>query len=195
MYIAVPVRLNLSLNVARLDFWALPDYRLTGYLTERVEKAFYKRCHTEERPTFILDSEEGDESNSGNPHEDSSRQSSRPGKTPRNEASDIEKTSPSRAAGAGAKEALDGPRSQARGKPEKHDANLGWALHSVFWLQWWTAGICKLISGMCSGTHGDAYWASTEELPPRYTQHDHAARQPSSPKLAIGVVHLSSCER
>ena len=41
VYIPVPARLNASLTIPRLDFWALPDYRLTGYLTERVEKAFY----------------------------------------------------------------------------------------------------------------------------------------------------------
>ena len=137
MYIAVPARFNASLTIPRLDFWALPDYRLTGYLTERVEKAFYKRCPTEERPTFILESEGGDP---GNPHEDASRQPSRPGKTPRNEASDIcREDLPEPGRGAGAKQALDVPRSQARGKTEKHDANLGMALHNVFWLQWWTA--------------------------------------------------------
>lgn len=55
-----------------------------------------------------------------------------------------EKTSPERSSD---EKVQEEPQTKA-GKPKKHDANLGMALHNVFWVEWWTAGIFKLISGM-----------------------------------------------
>ena len=96
----------------------MPDYHLTGNLTERVEKAFYARCLPEERPAFIRESADA-------------------------------------SANVVATDALERPSTSATPGDKKqsaanHDANLAYALHNVFWLQWWTAGACMLIAGTCS---------------------------------------------
>ncbi|KAH9920031.1 multidrug resistance-associated ABC transporter [Epithele typhae] len=95
------------------DFWRLPDYRLTGDLTERAERSFYQRCRPEERPAFI--------------------------RVPATESNTEEK--------------LDGdtvpeklPEVTTSGKPKKYDSNLALALHNVFWVEWWTAGVFKLVA-------------------------------------------------
>ena len=126
-----------------VDFWSLPDSRLTGYLTERVERSFYRRCPPEERPAFIQENEDGDVSKLAIDGVNVPLQSLRSTKTPKNagESKSEEKAS----------EKLNEPRGEILptegGKSKKHDANLAIALHNVFWLQWWTAGIFKLISG------------------------------------------------
>ena len=123
-----------------VDFWSLPDHRLTGYLTERVERSFYRRCPPEERPAFIQENEDGDVSKLANGGVNVPLQSLRSTKTPKNAGESKS-----------ASEQLDEPRGEIPptegGKSKKHDANLAIALHNVFWLQWWTAGIFKLISG------------------------------------------------
>lgn len=126
------------------DFWALPDYRLTGHLTERVEESFYRRCPPEERPAFIRESDGGDLSEPCLGGVDASLQSLQSAETQRNaEAQPAEKASASRA-----NEDICENVPNLEGEPKKHDANLTIALHNVFWLQWWIAGIFKLISGM-----------------------------------------------
>lgn len=45
-------RLTSLSNTIAVDFWKLPDQRLTQTLTEELEKNFYARCPPEKRPVF-----------------------------------------------------------------------------------------------------------------------------------------------
>ncbi|KAI0718208.1 multidrug resistance-associated ABC transporter [Cerioporus squamosus] len=113
------------------DFWSLPDSRLTGHVTERVEEAFYKQCPPEECPAFLLDT--GQASPSDN----------RSGEVTRHPSQSSQK------AGTEEKPADAGGAAATKMKSEP---SLLKALHSVFWRQFWTAGVLKLISDTLNTT-------------------------------------------
>ncbi|KAH9919495.1 multidrug resistance-associated ABC transporter [Epithele typhae] len=130
---------GFSRPLQKEDFWTLPNSRLTGHLTERVEHSFYRRCPPEERPTFIRDPAAGPQASGV------SRQSSVSSET---QHAEDEKQEDKATAEATSKRKAHStpPETTKSGKPRKYDANLAIALHNVFWVQWWTAGIFKLFS-------------------------------------------------
>jgi ATP-binding cassette, subfamily C (CFTR/MRP), member 1 len=106
----------------------LPAHRLTASLTDDLEKEFYKRCPPEQTPYFMrdkasLDAKDGDS-----------------GSSTISTPSDVEKgVKPEKG-----EKPVDGDEGK---KKQKSDYKLLYALYSVFWLRWWTAGIMKLIGG------------------------------------------------
>ncbi|RDX46560.1 multidrug resistance-associated ABC transporter [Lentinus brumalis] len=113
------------------DFWSLPDSRLTGRMTERVEEEFYKQCSPEERPAILLDT--GQASSVDNRSGDVTRHSSQSSQK-------------------------DGPEEEtaeakgAAAATPKSEPSLLKALHGVFWRQFWTAGVLKLVADTLNTT-------------------------------------------
>ena len=179
----------------RIDFWTLPEYRLTGYLTERVEKAFYKRCPPEERPLFIQAENTPQPHSAESPQADISRQTSRSTKAPHTDEEKQEENASETVQSS--EKPSEGPPAPS-GKPEKakkHDANLAFALHNVFWFQFWSAGICKLFGGSYTRVPLERRIMIVMVPYPRHSQHNHAARQPGPPQLAVCLVHICACIR
>ncbi|KAI0674258.1 multidrug resistance-associated ABC transporter [Trametes maxima] len=137
---------GFSRPLEKEDFWELPDARLTAPLTERVERAFYRRCPPEERPAFIGEQSEDPPGNTCGP-ESVSRQTSNSTKQATVERVDVEREEKAQSAGLSSTDAKT-----SEGKQPTHDSSLLKALHSVFWLQWWTAGILKLFSDTLNTT-------------------------------------------
>lgn len=140
--------LSYSLTLISLDFWTLPDSRLTHALTERVEGAFYNRCPPESRPTFL--SEDGGKSSAPRTRESVESKISRTSsKESQGRQTEAEKDGAETTAGLSS----DGPRTRpddkSKGKEDgpKYDSSLPKALHSVLWVQFWFAGLLKLVSG------------------------------------------------
>ncbi|KAI0646268.1 multidrug resistance-associated ABC transporter [Trametes meyenii] len=138
---------GFSRPLEKEDFWELPDARLTGPLTEQVERAFYRRCSPEERPAFIREQSEDPPGNACSP-ESVSRQTSNSTKQATVERSDVERGEKAQSAGSPSANA----KTPEPGKQPAHDSSLLKALHSVFWLQWWTAGVLKLFSDTLNTT-------------------------------------------
>ncbi|KAH9931733.1 multidrug resistance-associated ABC transporter [Epithele typhae] len=112
------------------DFWTLPDQRLTGHLTDLIERAFYRRCRPEERPSFTpmkADAATRSPEPSSNVNTDGSEDTTEGKNRPQ-----LTSEQPTVAT--------------------QHSSNLMKALHSVFWKQWWTAGIFLLISDTLNTT-------------------------------------------
>ncbi|KAI0360724.1 multidrug resistance-associated ABC transporter [Trametes cingulata] len=129
------------------DFWEMPDARLTGNITEQLERAFYIRCPPEERPSFVWEKDEGlsRDDHDGN---NVSRQTSNSTKQ-----IPLEKTDPEKADSSTATDSPSKVPNQPKGKKQpKQDSSLLFALHSVFWKQWWTAGVLKLFSDTLNTT-------------------------------------------
>lgn len=137
-----------SLTPAPLDFWSLPDSRLTHSLTERVEKAFYSRCPPDSRPSLVSEGA-GKVSTAGttdSAEKEASRSSSKEHK-PRQTAEtkeDAETTF---------RVSSDEPQTglgndKGEGNERQYDSSLLKALHTVFWVQFWIAGFLKFVSGM-----------------------------------------------
>ncbi|RDX54457.1 multidrug resistance-associated ABC transporter [Lentinus brumalis] len=136
----------LTLRIA--DFWSLPDYRLTGNMTERVEQSFYNQCLPEERPAFLFESGDAPLKNTTtNTNGKVSRQSTQSPDTEEKTVHDEQGT--------------DKPGSDSKASPERSNAKAGKkhkdpsllrALHKVFWLQFWTAGVLKLFSDTLNTT-------------------------------------------
>lgn len=101
---------------------------MTSDLTRQVEEAFYVRCPPEERPTFHYEEEEKPVTEDGYLTGQSS------GATMAPQVDGKEK---------GATEATD-----LSGKHAKYDSSMVKSLHKVFFVQFWSAGLLKLISGM-----------------------------------------------
>lgn len=105
------------------DLWSLPSKRLTAKLSTDVEKAFYARCPSQERPKFLYETDiDGG---------DVARQAS--------EATEEAHVDPQKPEGADATKEKDA-------SPAK-EPSLAGALHDVFWRQFWVAGVLNLISG------------------------------------------------
>ncbi|KAI8970550.1 multidrug resistance-associated ABC transporter [Trametes punicea] len=137
---------GFSRPLQKEDFWELPESRLTGNLTERVEKAFYRRCPPAERPVFVDDRIHGSFEDEERPS-DVSSQISNSTKHGTAEKSDL------KVADKPSLQDADRKRAEtADGKQPKYDSSLLKALHSVFWFQWWSAGILKLCSDTLNTT-------------------------------------------
>lgn len=106
---------------------------MTSDLTRQVEEAFYVRCPPEERPTFLYEEEEKPVTEDGYLTGQSS------GATMAPQVDGKEK---------GATEATDQDANTLSGKHAKYDSSMVKALHKVFFVQFWSAGLLKLISGM-----------------------------------------------
>ena len=129
---------------ARLDLWSLPDSRLTDPLTDQVEKAFYGRCPPESRPNFL--SQDGRSSSTAPTVELVEKELSQSPKRRQTEETkeDVETT-----AHVSSDEPPTGTdHEKSKGNGIQYDSSLVKALHSVFWVQFWTAGILKLVAGM-----------------------------------------------
>ncbi|PIL27466.1 ATP-binding cassette transporter [Ganoderma sinense ZZ0214-1] len=134
-----------SLIPVPLDFWSLPDSRLTHPLTERVENAFYSRCPPESRPSFL--SQDGGKSSTVRATESAEKQPSRYsskeleareiGDTKEDADTTVRDSSNEPSTGAGNEE--------GRANDPKYDSSLVKALHTVFWVQFWTAGALKFV--------------------------------------------------
>ncbi|KAI0701717.1 multidrug resistance-associated ABC transporter [Earliella scabrosa] len=110
------------------DLWSLPSKRLTAKLSTDVEKAFYARCPSQERPTFLYETDiDGG---------DVARQAS--------EAKEEAHVDPQKPEGADATKEKDA-------SPAK-EPSLAGALHDVFWRQFWVAGVLNLISDTLNTT-------------------------------------------
>jgi ATP-binding cassette subfamily C (CFTR/MRP) protein 1 len=131
-----------------LDFWLLPDAKLTGNLAARVEANFYARVPPEERPAMYRNLE-------------SAANNSVAARAPlQNDKEAALETLPSTPT----QESKEDPSSdrpgvfQRRGTgvtPTTHfgkqkgtpnyDRSLAKALHAAFWRRWWLCGLAKLI--------------------------------------------------
>ncbi len=178
----------LTLRIA--DFWSLPDYRLTGNMTERVEQSFYNQCLPEERPAFLFESGDAPLKNTTtNTNGKVSRQSTQSPDTEEKTVHDEQGT--------------DKPGSDSKASPERSNAKAGKkhkdpsllrALHKVFWLQFWTAGVLKLFSGTSRPRIHRAHSAEGETLG-RYPQHDYTSCESSPSFLVDPLVCVLPCQR
>ncbi|KAI0371903.1 multidrug resistance-associated ABC transporter [Pilatotrama ljubarskyi] len=126
------------------DFWEMPNFRLTGSITEQLEQAFYRRCPPEERPSFVWEKDAG-LSADGHDGNNVSRQTSNSTKLAPVEKLDTENPTPAAS--------LPKASAQSKGKKQpKQDSSLLYALHTVFWKQFWTAGVLKLFSDTLNTT-------------------------------------------
>ncbi|KAM5532134.1 hypothetical protein V8D89_014227 [Ganoderma adspersum] len=136
------------------DFWTLPDSRLTHSLTSRVEKAFYNRCPPESRPNFL--SEDSGKFSTTRTKESAEAQISRTSsKESQGRQTEAEKESAETTAGLGSDGSRTRPgeeKSKRKGDGLKYDSSLPKALHSVFWVQFWLAGLLKLVSDTLNTT-------------------------------------------
>lgn len=108
----------------------MPPNQLTNDLTLKVEKAFYARCPPEERPAVLYEDVKHDSDS-----EDLTRQSSTT-KVPHLDGKD-------KFAAEGTDQGVNTPS----GKKPEYDSSLAKALYHVFFVQFWSAGLLKFISG------------------------------------------------
>ncbi|RPD56133.1 multidrug resistance-associated ABC transporter [Lentinus tigrinus ALCF2SS1-7] len=127
------------------DFWSLPDNRLTGHMTERVEQEFYSECPPEERPTFPFNP--GHASPKDDPGGNVTRNTSRSSqKKPADE-----KTAEAEGTQTDLEKNAAQPQGTAATIPKSEPSILK-ALHAVFWRQFWTAGVLKLFADTLNTT-------------------------------------------
>ena len=113
----------MRINNLVIDFWQLPNQRLTSSLTADLEKNFYARCPPEKRPIFI--------------HEGSAK-----------ETDDQSTTSGSKESHSAEDKEKGDTKVESNSKPPKYDASLVKAIHTTFFWRWWAAGALKFCSGM-----------------------------------------------
>ncbi len=115
-------------------------------MTERVEQSFYNQCSPEERPAFLFESGDAPlKKTTTGTNEKVSRQSTGSSQSPDNEEKTVHDEPGNDKSGNDSK-ASPG-RSKAEAGKKHKDPSLLRALHKVFWLQFWTAGVLKLFSG------------------------------------------------
>ena len=110
--------LSISTNHHIKDLWDLPSDRLTTVLTDRVESAFFARCPPEQRPSAFRET----------PHDTDSEVDV-----------DVKHEDEQRAEG--------GVKGEKTEEKQIYDASILKALHSVFYAQWWFAGLLQLCAG------------------------------------------------
>ncbi|KAM5532133.1 hypothetical protein V8D89_014226 [Ganoderma adspersum] len=128
------------------DFWSLPNTRLTNPLTQKVEKAFYGRCPPESRPSFL--SQDGGSSSTAPTTESAEKEPSQ-SSSKEDEARQLEETKDD--VETTVRVSSDEPPTvpgdeEDKGSDTQCDSSLVKALHSVFWVQFWTAGFLKLVA-------------------------------------------------
>ncbi|PBK73200.1 multidrug resistance-associated ABC transporter [Armillaria solidipes] len=96
------------------DLWHLPQKYTTASITDDVEVKFYSRCPPEQRPFSLRHKFPSDIEHTWSPKES---------------FSDVEKT------------ALDTEKVAVR---TEYDSSLTKALHRIFFIRFWSAGICRL---------------------------------------------------
>ena len=120
------------------DLWELPDPRSTSTLSTELENNFYSRCPPETRPKCYhsqyfpsLSSKEGEPTSS-------------PGNKENTEG---EKTTSYNWQWSWFHKKPKVFKADSAGN-EKYDSSLLKALHRIFFVRWWTAGILVLIAGV-----------------------------------------------
>ncbi|RPD65442.1 multidrug resistance-associated ABC transporter [Lentinus tigrinus ALCF2SS1-7] len=135
------------------DFWSLPDYRLTGSMTERVEQSFYDQCPPEERPAFLFETGDAPLKQTNTNGKVSRHTTRSDSKSPDIEDQTIIDESGDEKAGNDSHSKPSPERSNANAATKKpKDPSLLKALHRVYWLQFWTAGVLKLFSDTLNTT-------------------------------------------
>ncbi|KAI0717423.1 multidrug resistance-associated ABC transporter [Cerioporus squamosus] len=131
------------------DFWSLPDYRLTGTMTERVEQSFYNQCPPEERPAFLFETEDAP-LNKTTTNGKASRHSTGSSQLPDTEEKTVNDEPGNDKSGNDSKASPE--RSNVEAGKKHKDPSLLKALHKVYWVQFWTAGVLKLFSDTLNTT-------------------------------------------
>lgn len=110
-------------------------------MTERVEEEFYKQCSPEERPAILLDTGQASLAD--------------------NRSGDVTRLSSQSSQKDGPEEETAEAKGAAAATP-KSEPSLLKALHGVFWRQFWTAGVLKLVAG----TWQHSIWVLTTSTRP-----------------------------
>ncbi|KAI0929440.1 hypothetical protein AcV7_005292 [Taiwanofungus camphoratus] len=157
------LKVGFSRPLQKEDLWQLPTERLTGALSDVVERNFYERCPPEQRPPHLRSSIGSD----------TGRHSSRSSTSSRTAENDKDVVDEKDAAGADEKitpepelvqETFSNPstnkgkgKGKARlasepAKDKKYDASLLKAIHKTFFFRWWAAGILTLAANTLNTT-------------------------------------------
>ena len=115
-------------------------------MTERVEQSFYSQCPPEERPAFLFETGDATLKQTTSTNGGVSRRTTRSSKSPDTEDHTIDDESGNEKQGNDSETAP--VRSTGKAQKQPKEPSLLRALHSVYWLQFWTGGILKLFSGM-----------------------------------------------
>ena len=145
-------RLNLATRSANflmghcLDFWTLPDERLTKMLTDKVESHFYARCVPHERPAFMQKPE------CATPRTSQVDEKGSPSISPtathvgdENDTGDVQEKDDVSKANI---HPSPGSVPSVQDSTKRFDASLLKALYRIFIWRIWGTGLLKLASGM-----------------------------------------------
>lgn len=142
---------GFSRPLQKEDLWQLPPDRLTGNLSDEVERAFYDRCAPEQRPAFLRERSPPEH---GEVVKDSASSTT---EAPGDEKQAFAEKRDAKLEGNVAPEAPSHTGNNQDTAPgpvnkKKYDGSLLKALHKTFFWRWWSAGILTLIANTLTTT-------------------------------------------